>query len=250
MQKRKITLGVILFILGLIGILSMLTMEIPLPEETVALLKDSFTPDQMQMLALINPTFLVLVTVIIGTMLYHKLGFKLPILEKVVGIDNPGESIKSVVVYGVAGGVLAGFALTVIGLLFTSVLPAEFTKLSNSIQPSLAARFLYGGITEELMMRFGLMTLIVWFGVKIFNGQKPMVYWIGIFASALLFAFGHFPVAYQAVSQPSTGLLIYILIGNSVGGIVFGWLYWKKGLESAFVAHVFAHVVMVLAEKV
>jgi formate/nitrite transporter FocA (FNT family) len=40
-------------------------------------------------------------------------------------------------------------------------------------------------------------------------------------------------------------LLTYILLGNSIGGVIFGWLYWKKGLESAMVAHVFAHVVMV-----
>lgn len=248
MNKKKVILGLILFVFGVIGVASMLTMHIPIPEETVALLKDSFTPEQMQMLALINPTFLVLVAVVIGTILYQKVGFKLPVLERIVGIDNPGDSVKSVAIYGIVGGVLAGVALTVIGLIFTPILPAEFTELNKSIQPSLAARFLYGGITEEIMMRFGLMTLIVWLGVKIFKGQKPMVYWIGIFASALLFAFGHFPIAYQAVGEPSTGLLSYILIGNSVGGIAFGWLYWKKGLESAFLAHIFTHVVMVLAE--
>jgi membrane protease YdiL (CAAX protease family) len=32
------------------------------------------------------------------------------------------------------------------------------------------------------------------------------------------------------------------------GGLIFGWLYWKKGLESAFIAHVFIHVVLVIAD--
>jgi membrane protease YdiL (CAAX protease family) len=63
-----------------------------------------------------------------------------------------------------------------------------------------------------------------------------------------MFALGHFPIAYQAIEYPSTGLLSFILIGNTIGGIIFGWLYWKKGLESAFLAHIFAHVIIVMAE--
>ena len=92
-----------------------------------------------------------------------------------------------------------------------------------------------------------LMTLIVWIFSKFLNNTKPIVYWIGIMIAAIIFAIGHFPVAYQAVGNPSAGLLAYILIGNSIGGVIFGWLYWKKGLESAFVAHIFAHVIMLLA---
>jgi len=71
------------------------------------------------------------------------------------------------------------------------------------------------------------------------------VYWIAIALSTLLFALGHFPVVFLAISEPSFTLLSYILIGNSIAGLVFGWLYWKKGLEAAIIAHAFAHVAMV-----
>lgn len=94
------------------------------------------------------------------------------------------------------------------------------------------------------------MTLIVWVSSKIFNGTKSIVYWIGIIVSALIFALGHFPIAYQTVENPTSGLLTYILIGNTIGGIIFGWLYWKKGLESAVMAHILAHIIMVLAEPI
>ena len=40
MSKHKILLGIILFVLGLIGILSILTMEVPLPPEAKEILKD------------------------------------------------------------------------------------------------------------------------------------------------------------------------------------------------------------------
>ena len=98
-------------------------------------------------------------------------------------------------------------------------------------------------------MRFGLMTLLIWIASKIFKGTNSIVYWIGIVIAAIIFALGHFPIAYQSVNNPSVGLLAYILIGNTIGGLVFGWLYWKKGLECAFLAHIFAHLIMVIAES-
>jgi membrane protease YdiL (CAAX protease family) len=32
-----------------------------------------------------------------------------------------------------------------------------------------------------------------------------------------------------------------------VFGVIAGYLYWKKGLEAAIIAHMMAHVVMVMA---
>jgi hypothetical protein len=31
---------------------------------------------------------------------------------------------------------------------------------------------------------------------------------------------------------------------NGIGGIVFGWLYWRNGLESAMTAHFSADIVV------
>lgn len=190
---------------------------------------------------------MLIAAVIVGTILYQKVNLKVPIIEKAVGIRNELE-LSGILKYGIFGGVFSGILLSLVGLIFNPILPIEFKDLGKSLQPTLAARFLYGGLTEEILIRFGLMTFIVWLCAKVFSGTKPIAYWIGILVSAIIFAFGHFPIAYQAVGDPTTGLLAYILIGNTIGGVIFGWLYWKKGLESAFVAHIFAHVIMVLAE--
>lgn len=249
MIKKKILLGIILIILGIIGVASMLTMDIPLPPEAEAILKDKFTAGQIKLLTLINPTVLLIIFVVIGTILYQKVNLKVPIIEKLIGIRKESIKTTSILKYGIVGGILSGILLSLIGLVYNPILPAEFLELGESLKPTLVARFLYGGLTEEILMRFGLMTLIVWLCSKIFKGTKPFVFWTGIVIASIIFAFGHFPIAYQAVDNPTTGLLIYILIGNSIGGIIFGWLYWKKGLESAFIAHIFTHIVMIFAEQ-
>ena len=249
MIKKKILLGIILIILGIIGVASMLTMDIPLPPEAEAILKDKFTAGQIKLLTLINPTVLLIIFAVIGTILYQKVNLKVPIIEKLIGIRKESIKTTSILKYGIVGGILSGILLSLIGIVYNPILPAEFLELGESLKPTLVARFLYGGLTEEILMRFGLMTLIVWLCSKIFKGTKPFVFWTGIIIAAIIFAFGHFPIAYQAVDNPTTGLLTYILIGNSIGGIIFGWLYWKKGLESAFIAHIFTHIVMIFAEQ-
>ncbi len=248
MNKEKLALGGILLTLGLIGIASILTMDIPLPEEARAILEAQFTPQQIKLLTLINPTILVIGAVVIGTIFHRQVHLHVPLIERLVGQSESTVTALDVVKYGVIGGIISGVLITAVSAIFYPLLPAEFIELGENLQPSLAARFLYGGITEEILMRFGLMTFLVWLLSKIFKGTSPPVYWIGILIAAFLFALGHFPVAFQAVESPSTALLSYIIIGNSIGGIIFGWLYWKTGLESAMLAHIFTHVVMVLGE--
>jgi hypothetical protein len=249
MKRKKFYLGLCLFFLGMLGMLSMLTVDIPLPEEFVSILEDQFTPSQIRLLILINPTIILIVAVLVGTLLYQKVNLSVPIIEKLVAINDEPLQLGEILLYGIIGGVLTGLLLSILGL-YRYISPTEFELLNTSLHLTLAARFLYGGITEEILMRFGLMTLMVWLGAKLSKGTKPFVYWVGIVLSAFIFAIGHFPIVFQVVENPSIILISYVLIGNSVGGLIFGWLYWKKGLESAFLAHIFTHVVLVLNEKI
>ena len=249
MKRKKVYLGIILIIMGLIGMFTMLTMDIPLPSDVEALLKESYTPDQIRLLILINPSILLLLTVVLGTVLYQKVHLQVPIIEKWIGINKEPLKIAEIIKSGVVGGIIAGFLVVVLVLLLKPFMLDEYEKLTQFVKPTLANRLLYGGITEEIFLRFGLMTLFVWICSKIFKGTKPVTYWIGIILSALLFAIGHFPVVFNTIEGPSMIILSYVLIGNTIGGLIFGWLYWKKGLESAFIAHMFIHVVLVIAEK-
>jgi magnesium-transporting ATPase (P-type) len=247
MNKKRLLLGLILMFLGILGIGSMLTMDLPVPVELMEVLEANFTHLQIKLLILINPLILLFVAIVIGTLLYQKVHLKVPFLEMIVGIHRDPFNKSDIFKFGITGGLIAGVLITILSLVFKSITPAEFEELGQSMQPTLAARFLYGGFTEEILLRFGLMTLLVWIVSRIIKKISNTAYWTGILLSAVLFAVAHFPVVFQSVENPSAIFIFYILLGNSVGGIVFGWLYWKKGLESAFIAHIFAHVVMVMS---
>ena len=31
------------------------------------------------------------------------------------------------------------------------------------------------------------------------------------------------------------------MLGNTLPGVIFGWLFWKRGIEAAMIAHALAH---------
>lgn len=97
-------------------------------------------------------------------------------------------------------------------------------------------------------MRFGVMSGIVWLLYKINNNRTATwIYGSGIVVSAFLFGAGHLPLAQALTGHLSGALIIYILAANGIGGIVFGWLYWKKGLETAMIAHIAAHIIFTIS---
>lgn len=44
----------------------------------------------------------------------------------------------------------------------------------------------------------------------------------------------------------SPGIVAFVLFGNGIGGILFGWLFWRYSLEAAIIAHGLAHFLAVI----
>lgn len=250
-MRLKIKIAVILFILGFAGVLTLMTtnlfsgLENYLPQDALEEL-EKIPKAVLKLLTLIQPTILLLIAIIIGVFTYKKAGLTLPIIEGVI-LKQPWKSIlKEQLKYGILGGVIAGSLIVVTSIIFRPYFPEELIELERNFQPSLLTRFIYGGITEEIFVRFGVLSLFVWIGIKIIGKPNNFIYWIAIVLSSIIFAFGHFPIVFLSVKNPTIILLTYILLANSIGGVIFGWLYWKKGLESAFIAHIIVHVIFLL----
>ena len=105
----------------------------------------------------------------------------------------------------------------------------------------------YGGLDEEILTRLFLLTFFGWLGLRIFQKQKarlsPATFWIANVMVAILFGLGHLPSA-SRVMQITPGVIVLALALNGVAAISFGYLYWKRGLESAMIAHFCADFVV------
>ncbi len=135
-----------------------------------------------------------------------KVGFSVPTISSILKIEQPKIKFIEQVKFGVSFGLLAGILITIIGSVFKSSIPQEFIEIGNKIKITTVARFLYGGLTEELLMRFGFMTLVVWLIFKIKKNLNSSTYWTGIITASILFAVGHFPVVFNAVQSPTISI--------------------------------------------
>ena len=113
----------------------------------------------------------------------------------------------------------------------------------------LLTRLLYGGITEELLLRWGLLTLLVWAAWRIFQrgqGTPRAIYFVSaIVISSVVFGIGHLPIVPALEIYFTFTIVTFIVLANSLFGLIAGYLYWQKGLEAAIIAHVSTHVVIV-----
>ena len=104
-------------------------------------------------------------------------------------------------------------------------------------------------MAEELHTRWGLMTRFVGIAWKV-SGRRRLVpswtYWVGAIIAPLLFAAGHLPLLFTLMPSPPVKMLLAVLAGNAIPGVLLGWLYWKRGLEAAMIAHALAHLIATL----
>lgn len=149
---------------------------------------------------------------------------------------------------------MGGVFIILFSLKFQALLPPEFLLAAKKMTIPWYARIFYGGIAEELLIRWGLMSFLVWLFFRSFQNNasniKPVIYVSAIVVSALVFGLGHLPMAYALSSVVTLPLIVYILVGNAVFGFVAGGLYWKYGLECAIVSHMLAHITMVILESI
>jgi hypothetical protein len=183
----------------------------------------------------------------LGLWLGDKVGLGAPLLQAWLVRDREiSRRIRAVLPLAVSAGALAGALIWLLEkFVFAPYLPQA---LRMGAQPPPWQGFLasfYGGINEELLLRFGFMTLLVWLGTKLARQSSPSsaVMWAGIVLAALLLGAAHLPMA-VALAPLTTVVIVRTMLLNSIGGLVFGWLYWQQGLLAAVVAHFSADVVL------
>jgi hypothetical protein len=214
------------------------------------LLQNSPVPLSVLVAAQIIQTIVLLAfTIFVGLYLAKKVGLGLPILEGWLEGREVKGYLKSILGISIGLGVLAGILIIGLDYLF-SFAGATINVTQAAVNPPAWQGFLasfYGGINEEILLRLFLMTIIAWiiFKIKKTEEGKPTntCMWLAIVLAAVLFGAGHLPIV-MAMTTLTPMVIARTIIINAIGGIIFGWLYWKKGLESGMISHFSADIVL------
>lgn len=184
----------------------------------------------------------------LGLLLARKLGLGAPLLEGWLYHENPRVRARDSLKYGSLTGFGVGLILLVIIIPAAPHLPGlPFVSAGRAaVWKRLLACF-YGGIDEEVLTRLFLLSLIAWLGMKLVGKGKgrlsPTVFWVANVIVAIVFGLSHLPSA-SLVMQITPGVVAIALALNGIAAVSFGYLYWKRGLEAAMIAHFCADFVL------
>jgi hypothetical protein len=239
-----------LMALGLLGIASL---------APFAVAQRALLPPEMALLPLpvlvlvvmINPLILLLVAVTVGLLLAERLGFCSLVVDWARERTPVWRRLRRQLIPAI------GLGLVVSALIVGLDLALEPHTGLDPLQPGLevgraaqlAIGMLYGGITEELLLRWGLMSFLAWLGVIAVDRRavRPPrnVVRGAILVAALLFGIAHLP-AMALVADLNAAVVARTVALNALGGVAYGWLFWRRSLEAAMVAHASSHVGMAI----
>ena len=240
-----------LFALGLIGVaglgpaltgqLDTLPPDLPLP------------PSALIAAALVQATALIAGGTAVGAALAPRLGLRSHIAERFVGGPPVAPALTAEAPLALGMGLVSAAVIVGLDFVLRPLLPPTFLATMPAIpygMSALVSGLLYGGIAEELLMRWGLMSLVAWAGWRVVHRSgvrpAPAVMWLAIAIGAVLFGLGHLPAAAMLAPLTPAFVLRTVLL-NSVAGLVTGWLFWRRSLEAAMIAHMAVHIGFALA---
>ncbi len=201
-------------------------------------------------ISLVQGAVFLALTVWAGMVCAPKVGLRAPGFEAFAVSSPVATALRPQLAPGLLGG-LAGGALLVVLSYFP---PPELAAAAATFSFPLSARLLYGGITEEIMLRWGLMSVVLWLLWRFIHRSHTLpsisLVWVAIVSAAVLFGLGHLPAANSMAGNLTFHVVAFVMGGNVVFGILAGWLFWRYGLEAAMLAHAIAHLAAYVAAAV
>ena len=236
----------VLLVAGLIGVAALLLV----PFE--ALISKPLPPIALRGLATLQPAILTAIAVLLGEITARRVGLRAPLVDAWIAGNGAGKVFRhqwapALVVSITAAAVLLIYNATIGRDLLAGAGP--HARLASFDLP-LIPKLLYGGVTEEILTRWALVSLFVWLGWYLSGRPTKMstpVLAGAVILAALLFAAGHLPFLYLVSPRASAGTVAAVLVGNAIPGTLFGWLFVRRGLEAAVLAHIGSHLLSAIA---
>ncbi len=237
-QKNKQLLGI--WIIGMFGVLAVNIFVVP------GLLRNQEIPISIEvavLLSTIQSSFLLVLASWGGCKLANQLGLGAPAVQAFSTHESIAQALKPQILPGIIGGIVGATILVVASF----AIPAQLNHPDSLQTFPLLVKLLYGGITEEILLRWGVMSFLLWILWWLFqkrtSSPKTSIVVVAILLSSILFALGHLPTAALIAGESLTiSSLAYVISFNSLFGIVAGLLFWRYGLEAAIIAHLGAHL--------
>ncbi len=230
-----------LWLAGLVGTAAVLPYAFTLQHDILS--KTGQPLAVMVITSIVQTAVLLAIAIFLGLKLTT--GLNLPIFAPFDANSAENGQLSRFLQLTISAGMIVAVLITLGDKIFGQFLP-QLVAVNGQVaiwKTLLAA--LYGGIVEEILMRLFVMSLLAWIIAKIFKVAEPaknnLLMWAAIIISSVLFGLGHLPIT-AALTAITPLVVLRAIVLNGIGGLVFGWLFWKKGLIYGMAAHFTADI--------
>ena len=239
-MMRRIFGAIALFLLAMLGAVAAIS-DANIP---AAMIEETGLSDQaLRLISLLNNGLFIGVSVLIGAVTAHRVGLKSLIAHNV---SSAPALLTAFPVYAAVGFLLGAATTFADQWAFEEIEALRLLEETSAQQleqsaPSLAVRFLYGGITEEVLLRWGMLSLFAW-AIWAISKNRGRALFGAIPLAALLFGAGHLPALYATLEAVPVEMIVRVIILNAALGVVYGIAYARNSLEAAMITHAATHV--------
>lgn len=249
-----------LFALGMVGVVALAGTVAPTLRETPGL--ETLSYPLLLVVAAVNSTLLLAVFTALGSYAAPRVGLRSHVYDWATGRGADWSALRASL--PLAAGLGAGLFVVATALdaafapfvdLGQGVLLSD-TETLRALAASVPLRLFYGGLTEELLLRWGVLApiaLVGWRARGVLGDAtgRPTdaTMWAAVVLAAVLFGLGHLPALATSVGL-SPMLVVRTVLLNAVVGVGFGWLFWRRSLEAAMIAHAGFHVALLAVSVV
>ena len=182
----------------------------------------------------------------VGLICATRLGLDSPVIRSWLNGQVPDRLPRRAAIAALLGCAV-GFLIIAMSAAFDTHMPPSLRPLP---QIALWKRLLatpYGGIVEECLCRLFLLSVLAWLLAKVCGRTNQALRgwfaWSVIAISSLLFGIGHLPAVAQ-IWPITIFVVLRTVMLNTIGGLLFGWLFWHRGFEYSVIAHFCADFVL------
>lgn len=228
-NRPRLFLFLYTFFCGVIGVFAFLPAILRLVE--ILQPKNMLPIPTLLAAAGIQNTLIVALAAVVGVFTASVSQLKSPLAEAYLNHSSLWSALRPQLLPGISFGLL--------GSLLAGFLSPSFMAYLRTLP--FYSRIFYGGFTEEILVRWGLMSFLAWLYWRTFQKKKGVTSSFGIYlaigVSELIFVVLHFPVLNLIVADPLPVSGVILLVS-----LPWGWLFWKWGLEAAILAHTTFHL--------
>lgn len=244
-DKKDLKLSLLMTTIVVLGVFFIIKMQLQILNIQ---LPEGVTTEKLFLISIIQSFLLTFVSALFGLKLARKVKLDKGLLRSLYQNEAYRLDKKSLSLSLLLGFVLGCMIIMGDKFIFSRFLDGLIKPYSFDISYFIGA-VIYGGIGEEILLRLFFMSLLVFIIAKLFKQKENIsanVYWSAIVLAAILFALGHLPATMAIFPELGAVVIVRMMLLNGIGGLFFGYLYWKKGLEYAMISHGFAHICMQL----